>query len=95
MQMGDDIGVELGELSSLSGQLRGAADGMNGAPSDLPDPPNAGESTTAVITMLESLARSAAALTEMASKASGDVEAAKATYGTNEADKTDLFKNIC
>jgi hypothetical protein len=92
--MGNDIGVELGELDSLSGRLKGAADGMNGAPSKMADPPNCGQSTAAVLGMLEKLTRSAAALTETASKASGDVESAKSTYGTSEADRTDVFKNI-
>ncbi|WP_215548292.1 DUF6317 family protein [Amycolatopsis sp. CA-230715] len=88
------IDVEMGELSTLSGQLRSAADGMGGAASQPPDPPDAGDSTAAVTALLERLTTAAAALTEIVSKASGDVEAAKATYGRSDADKADVFKNI-
>lgn len=92
--MGDKIETEKGELASLASQLHQAADGMNGQTSSPPNAPNAGDSTGAVADMLGSLTKSAAALTETASKAAGDLDAAGATYDEIDQANADAFKNI-
>lgn len=89
-----DLQTDLGGLSGIAGQLHSAADGMSGPSSQQSDPPNAGESTDVVCQAIESLSRASAALTETASKAGGDVDAAKATYGQREGDHADMFNNI-
>lgn len=92
--MNDKIETEKSELASLESQLRQAADGMQGQASSPPNAPNAGDSTGAVADMLGSLTKSAAALSETASKAAGDLNMTRTTYGEIDQANADAFKNI-
>ena len=92
--MNSGVETDKSELAALAAQLHQAAEGMNGAASKPPNAPNAGDSTGPVAEVLSSIARSAAALTETASKAAGDLDATRTTYGEIDQANADEFKNI-
>lgn len=89
-----DMEIRKGELAALAAQLRRAVDGMDAAVGTPPDPPDAGGSSAAVAGMLGVLTRSAAALTETASKAAGDLDACRRTYEDIDHAGADVFTNI-
>lgn len=82
------------ELASLAAQLRRAVDGMDAAVGSPPDAPNAGESTGSVAEVLGLLTRSAAALTETASKAAADLDVCRRTYDDIDQAGADVFTDI-
>jgi hypothetical protein len=92
--VGGNVETDKEDLAALAVQLRQAADRMNGPATSAPNALNVGDSTGAVAEMLGTLTRSAAALTETASKAADDLDACRSTYGGIDQSGADVFKNI-